>query len=166
MKTLLTSFLALSLTGIALAEDASPTPRVKTHDRDTTAPGVSSADQPTNPDADAKLSTKDLKPNPANKAKDNTAHNDRDKTGETLTPEDQSNDPADIQITAQIRRALVGDDKLSTNAKNVKIITAAGGAVTLRGTVNSADERTQIEEKAKAVKGIKELKNQIEVKKS
>jgi len=156
----------LSLSGIALAADPTPTPREKTHDRDTTATGVSSADQPTDPEADANLSVKDL-PDPSNKDKDkdNTAHNDRDKTGDTLTPEDQSNDPADIKITANIRRALVGDDKLSTNAKNVKIITV-GGAVTLRGTVDSEEEKTQIGEKAKAIEGIKEVKNDIEIQKS
>ncbi len=96
---------------------------------------------------------------------DNTALNTRDKSGETLTPEDQSNAPEDIQLTAAIRRSLMKDDSLSTNAKNIKIITIQG-AVTLRGTVNTEDEKNQIVATAKGIQGIKQLKNELEVKKN
>ena len=39
---------------------------------------------------------------------DNTAKNERDRSGETQTSGDQSNSPEDVKITAAIRRAVVG----------------------------------------------------------
>jgi osmotically-inducible protein OsmY len=70
----------------------------------------------------------------------------------------------DRDITAAIRRSVVGDSSLSFNAKNVKIITVAG-KVTLRGPVKTDAERTNIEAKAKAALGVTEVDNQLEVKK-
>jgi osmotically-inducible protein OsmY len=58
---------------------------------------------------------------------------------------------------------VVADDALSFNAKNVKIITV-GGKVTLRGPVASAAESTAIEKSARAVAGVVQVDNQIEVK--
>src|ERR1700719_640799 len=69
-------------------------------------------------------------------APDNSAQNQRDRDHQTLTPIDQSNKPADLETTRNIRQALVKDDRLSTEAKNVKIITV-DGAVTLRGPVKT-----------------------------
>jgi hypothetical protein len=96
---------------------------------------------------------------------DNTGKNDRDRSGETLTPIDQSNDPADIKITADTRKMVVDDDSLSTKAKNCKIITTKGGAVTLRGPVDSAEEKTKIAEHAKMA-GASSVTNELEVKAS
>lgn len=98
-------------------------------------------------------------------ATDNTAMNERDRSGETLTSGDQSNSPADIKITAAIRRAIVGEKSLSMTAKNVKIITAAG-MVTLRGPVNSAEEKTTIAKLAHSAAGEAKIDNQLEVKAS
>src|SRR6202030_4487036 len=67
---------------------------------------------------------------------DNTAVNQRDRGNDTVTPMDQSNKPSDLKMTQEIRRAIVKDDALSTDAKNIKIITI-DGAVTLRGPVKS-----------------------------
>ena len=67
---------------------------------------------------------------------DNTATNERDRSGETQTSGDQSNSKDDVNTTAAIRRAVVKDHSLSTMAKNVKIITA-NGTVTLRGPVKN-----------------------------
>ena len=67
-----------------------------------------------------------------------------------------------MRVTQEIRRAVVADDSLSTNAHNVKIITV-GGVVTLRGPVNSPDERSRIQEKAQQVAGVKRVDNQLEV---
>src|SRR5712691_4981551 len=72
---------------------------------------------------------------PAQTAPDNTGRNVRDRSGDTVTPGDQSNNKADLNLTQQIRKALMADKSLSTNAKNIKIITN-NGAVTLRGPVN------------------------------
>ena len=95
-------------------------------------------------------------------AADNTAKNQRDRSGETQTSGDQSNDSASVQTTAAIRRAVVGDSSLSMTAKNVKIITA-GDTVTLRGPVNSADEKTKIEQLAHSAAGNAKIDNQLEV---
>jgi hyperosmotically inducible protein len=96
---------------------------------------------------------------------DNTEKNERDRSGKTKTAEDQSNSPEDVKITAAIRRAVVKDDSLTMTAKNVKIITV-NGQVTLRGPVNSAEEKTKIEALAKSAAGDAKVRNQLEVKKA
>ena len=93
---------------------------------------------------------------------DNSGRNVRDRDGQTKTPGDQSENEADRTITQNIRQAITADDSLSTNAKNVKIITS-DGTVTLRGPVKSEKEKTDIEAKAKQVAGVKRVDNQIEV---
>jgi osmotically-inducible protein OsmY len=94
---------------------------------------------------------------------DNTERNVRDRSGETLTPADQSESEGDLTITQKIRQALVGDDALSTNAKNIKVITI-NGVVTLRGVVNSEQERNAIINKVQNVHGINKVNNLLEVK--
>lgn len=96
-------------------------------------------------------------------AADNTEKNERDRSGESKTPGDQSNTPEDLKITQAIRQAVVKDDSLTMTAKNVKIITA-GGRVTLRGPVKSAEEKMKIEALAKAAAGETKVDNQLEVK--
>ena len=93
---------------------------------------------------------------------DNSGRNVRDRDNQTKTPGDQSENEADRTITQNIRQAITADDSLSTNAKNVKIITS-DGTVTLRGPVKSEKEKTDIEAKAKQVAGVKSVDNQIEV---
>lgn len=95
---------------------------------------------------------------------DNTKKNERDASGETLTPIDQSNEPADLKITADTRKMLMDDDTLSATAKNVKIITVAGGAVTLRGPVKTEQEKSAIEQHAKMA-GAASVTNELEVEK-
>lgn len=96
---------------------------------------------------------------------DNTAKNERDRSGETKTSGDQSNSPEDLKITTDIRRALMKDSSLSMTAKNIKIITESA-QVTLRGPVNTAEEKTRIEQLAKSVAGNAKIDNQLEVKAS
>ena len=74
---------------------------------------------------------------------DDTGRNTRDSDGKTLTAADQSNSKSDVEITRQIRQAIVKDGSLSTSAHNVKIITN-GGVVTLRGPVASVKEKTVV----------------------
>ena len=93
---------------------------------------------------------------------DNTAKNTRDRSGETLTPIDQSNDPADIKLTTDIRQMLVKDGSLSNAAKNCKVITTAGGKVTLRGPVASQAEKEAVAAHATHA-GASEVTNQLEV---
>ena len=80
-------------------------------------------------------------------AADDTGRNARDRDGQTMTPLDQSNDPDDVQVTREIRKALVADDALSTSAKNIKIITVHGKVI-LRGPVANAQEKAKIEKTA------------------
>jgi hyperosmotically inducible periplasmic protein len=96
-------------------------------------------------------------------AADNTARNQRDRSGETQTSGDQASDSAATQTTAAIRRAVVADHSLSMTAKNVKIITA-GDRITLRGPVNTADEKAKIEQLAQSVASNAKIDNQLEVK--
>jgi hypothetical protein len=54
--------------------------------------------------------------------------------GEKTTVLEQGNNPQDLGLTRDIRRALMDDDGLSTSAKNIRIISTAG-QVTLVGEV-------------------------------
>ncbi len=92
----------------------------------------------------------------------NTEKNKRDRSGDTKTPFDQSNDSADIKITADLRQAIVNDKNLSFSAQNIKIITA-NGVVTLRGPVASTEERDSIVAKATQLAGVSRVDNQLEV---
>jgi hypothetical protein len=100
---------------------------------------------------------------PAATAPDNTGRNVRDRGGDTRTPGDQSESAADRVITQQIRQAVVADASLSMLAKNIKIITA-DGIVTLRGPVQSSQEKEVIEVKARQLAGMNQVDNQLEVK--
>lgn len=91
----------------------------------------------------------------------NTAVNTRDRDGASKTPFDQGENKADIQITADIRKRVVGT-KMSSNAHNIKIITL-DGKVTLRGPVTTDEEKQKIDEIATSVAGAKNVDNQLEV---
>jgi len=93
---------------------------------------------------------------------DNTGKNIRDRDSMTLTPLDQSESAADRIITQKIRQAIMSDSALSTNAKNIKIVTIRG-VVTLRGPVGSTQEKEAIAKKAHDVQGFVKLDNQLEV---
>jgi hyperosmotically inducible protein len=94
-------------------------------------------------------------------AADNTGVNDRDEEPGALTPADQGEGDSDLEITQNIRKAVMDDDSLSFTAKNVKIITQ-DGKVTLRGPVKSAQERTAIGVAAKKFAAGR-VDNQLEV---
>ncbi len=95
-------------------------------------------------------------------APDNTGKNVRDRDDNTLTPGDQSSDQGDVELTRRIRKAVVADKSLSTNAHNIKIITV-NGMVTLRGPVKSEKEKTKIVAKAQKLAGAKQVENELEV---
>ncbi len=94
---------------------------------------------------------------------DNTAVNERDRSGETKTSGDQSNSSADSKTTQAIRQALMKDGELSMTAKNIKVITA-NGHVTLRGPVKTAQEKAKIDQLAKSSAGGVQIDNQLDVK--
>lgn len=76
-------------------------------------------------------------------APDSTAKNEGDEEEGKLTPVDQGTSDADVKTTKDIRAAVVKEESLSFNAKNIKIITR-DGHVTLRGVVESSNERETI----------------------
>jgi len=95
-------------------------------------------------------------------AADNSAVNERDKTGATKTPIDQNENQKDIQITADIRKQVVDQADFSVSARNVKIITA-DGKVTLRGPVTTEKERDVIVKIAEEVAGKSNVDSQLEI---
>ena len=72
---------------------------------------------------------------------DDTKQSERDKSGASLmTPMDQSNDPGDVALVQEIRKAVVADDTLSTTAKNVRIITSEGHVITIEPGIYIPEE--------------------------
>ena len=96
---------------------------------------------------------------------DNTARNKDQNAPEALASTDQGNSEADLRITASIRESVTRDKSLSTNAKNVKIITS-GGNVTLRGPVKDETEKNKIEAYAQLVTGAGRVDNMLEIEKN
>jgi osmotically-inducible protein OsmY len=92
-------------------------------------------------------------------APDNSANNKQ----HDVTADQQSSAASDRAITQKIRKALIADKSLSTSAHNVKIITV-NGAVTLKGPVNSDEEKQQIASKAAEVVDAGKVDNQLTVK--
>jgi hypothetical protein len=98
----------------------------------------------------------------AQHAPDDSGRNARDRDGANLTPGDQSAKESDVAITRDIRKQIVADDSLSTNAHNVKVITV-DGVVTLRGPVKGAAEKQRVAEMAAEVAGAGNVRDQLEV---
>lgn len=91
---------------------------------------------------------------------DNTGINKRDQSQNELTAGQQGETKQDRDITQKIRRAIIKDKSLSTQAHNVKIITV-DGMVTLKGPVRSEKEKRAVEEKAAQVVGNDKIKSEI-----
>lgn len=92
-------------------------------------------------------------------AADNTARNDRPATP---TADQAGQGEADRELTQKIRKAVMDDSSLSTNAHNCKIV-VENGAVTLVGPVASDAERQKLEQIATASAGDRKVVNQLEV---
>ena len=95
-------------------------------------------------------------------APDNSKTNQGDASKGAMTAQQQKMDPADRNITKQIRSSIYKDKSLSTYAHNIKIITQ-DGKVTLKGPVRSADDKASIAAKAVAVVGADNVTDQLEV---
>ena len=96
---------------------------------------------------------------------DNTATNERDRSGKTQTSGDQSNSSADLKITQAIRQALMRDGELFTTAKNIKVITE-NGQVTLRGPVKNIQEKARVNQLAKSAADGAHIVDQLDVNES
>ena len=93
---------------------------------------------------------------------DNTSRNVRDRSDRTLTPLDQGSSDADVGLSRRIRKDILAREGLSSNARNVKIITI-NGRVTLRGPVKTEEEKRLLGEIATGLTGAGSVDNQIEV---
>lgn len=102
---------------------------------------------------------------PATTDADNTERNVRDRDSRALTPLNQGNSKADVATTAQIRKEIIAGKNMSLNARNVKIITK-DGQITLRGPVNTPEEKRLIGEIADRSPHSGTVDNQLEVKSS
>jgi len=101
----------------------------------------------------------DSQPVPA----DNSAVNARDRDPNAVTADRQSNNQSDVELTREIRKAVMKDRSLSMLAHNVKIV-SNNGTVTLRGPVKTEDEKASIGSKAQAIAGADKVDNQLEIK--
>ena len=79
---------------------------------------------------------------------DNTKKNSKAVSGDKPTAQNQSNDKASIDRSADLRKAIMKKKGLSSNAQNVKLIDE-NGKLTLRGPVDNAKEKSVIERLAK-----------------
>ncbi|HEY9679289.1 MAG TPA: BON domain-containing protein [Drouetiella sp.] len=93
---------------------------------------------------------------------DNTAQNKNSTRKEAVTAEKQDNKKSDVESLAAIRKAIVAKDGLSMNAKNVKILYSKG-VCTLRGPVDSADEKNTVESVVKSCDCVTSVKNLLTV---
>jgi len=96
-------------------------------------------------------------------AVDNSKVNERDRSKNEPTADQQKDNRPDRDITQQIRRSIWKDKSLSTYAHNVKII-AQNGMVTLKGPVRSEEEKRAVEAKANEVAGAEKVTSHLEVK--
>src|SRR5580704_5933171 len=102
-------------------------------------------------------------PGSTRQAPDNTKTNQRDRSQNEPTADQQKENQSDRELTAKVRQALVKDKSLSTYAHNVKII-VQDGIVTLKGPVRSEEEKKAVEEKAaEAAGGADKIKSELEV---
>lgn len=92
---------------------------------------------------------------------DNTGRNVPDRDGATLTPDDQSSSEPDLELTQKIRQGITSSDEMSLRARNVQVI-SQDGVVTLRGPVETDQERASIEALARDA-GATRIDNQLEI---
>ena len=118
-----------------------------TSDSDMNAPADNDTDSDTSPSSNGKgvVGTN-------TGATDNSAMNQGDQSSHAVTADQASNKTADRSIMSKIRKAVVADNTLSTSAHNDKII-SKNGKVTLKGPVQSDQEKMSIEAKATEVAG-------------
>jgi osmotically-inducible protein OsmY len=87
-------------------------------------------------------------------------------TATALAAQDKAASEADKQIAKMIRQSFTSETapvNLSETAKDISIM-VEDGMVTLKGTVKSEAEKTDLEERAKAIAGVQEIKSELEVK--
>ena len=92
-----------------------------------------------------------------------TKSNDTPKAPTAQDRAENRENASDATITGKVKSALAADVGLKT-VTSINVDTDAGGVVTLKGKVDSADMKKRAEAVAKKVSGVKSVKNQLEVK--
>jgi hyperosmotically inducible protein len=90
---------------------------------------------------------------------DNTGANKQ----QAPTADQQKETAADRELAQKIRKSIVDDKSLSTYGHNVKVI-VRNGMVTLKGPVQSEDEKKTIGAKAADAAGADKVQNELTVK--
>jgi osmotically-inducible protein OsmY len=115
-------------------------------------------------DAVAVMNTSSQSSNTATNQADNSGQNVVDRNSGTATPMDQGNSASDLDITRQIRQSIVSStNSYSVLAHNIKIITR-DGRVTLRGAVQTDEEKNNIATLARSIAGQDRVNDQLAVK--
>ncbi|MFA6046037.1 MAG: BON domain-containing protein [Phycisphaerales bacterium] len=150
MKLILAASLIGSMAALTACDKTPSSSSTTTSDSSTT----------TSSEARARERAQETKP----VAPDNTGKNTRDRDGMNTTPTDAGQNSSDVKIAADIRSSVMKISGLSTSGQNCKIV-VNGGAVTLRGPVATADEKSQIAAAARATAGVTSVDDQLEVSK-
>ena len=87
----------------------------------------------------------------------------RDRSANQPTADQAKNNKSDREMMKEIRKSVVDDKAISSTGHNVKII-AQNGRVTLRGVVQSDEERQSIKSKAEQVAGAGNVTDDLSVK--
>ena len=151
---LLLGSVALARAQAATGQQAAPTPDNTTDQQATPIPDHTT-DQQAVPIPDN--TTAQQAPAP-----DNTKVNERDRSADEPTADQQKDNRSDRYITQQIRQSIMKDKSLSTYAHNVKIITQ-NGQVTLTGPVRSEEEKKTVEAKATEVAGRNKVTSELNI---
>ncbi len=80
----------------------------------------------------------------------------------TRVTTEQSGAPADLQITADIIKAIKAEDSLSASAKLIRVVTA-NNTVILHGTVVSIAEKSTVDAIARKAAGSMRIDSQLEL---
>ena len=84
-----------------------------------------------------------------------------EKSTASKTVDKVSENVSDAAITAKVKTEFAKDKQVS--ALNINVDTDAKGAVTLKGTAKSNEEKAKAESIAKSVSGVTSVKNEITV---
>lgn len=77
-------------------------------------------------------------------------------------PTAQAGSDSDGDVSAAVRRAIFADKSLAAIAQSVRV-TASGNRITLRGTVNTSEQKKAIERIARGTDGVRDVSNQLQV---
>ena len=97
------------------------------------------------------------------RAPNNSSKNVRDEKLGKATAQNQSLQKKDVEITRELRKAIMATKGMSIDGQNVKIITRKG-VVVLRGPVASESEKNVIGDLAKNCSSVVSFTNQLEIK--